>query len=86
MQQCDTAYALREEKGTNGWRRALARQSEAKAVTFWRANGDQVDYFLFRLPKPSSEQSSILKTASSEQSGTKYKTPKPAKKNVPDFG
>ena len=42
VQQCDTAYALREEKGTNGWRRALARQSEAKAVTFWRANGDQV--------------------------------------------
>ena len=42
VQQCETAYALREEKGTNGWRRALARQSEAKAVTFWRANGDQV--------------------------------------------
>ena len=42
VQQCETAYALREENARNCWRRALARQSEAKAVTFWRANGDQV--------------------------------------------
>ena len=41
VQQCETAYALREENARICWRRALARQSEAKAVTFWRANGDQ---------------------------------------------
>ena len=42
VQQCETAYALREENARNCWRRALARQSEAFAVTYWRASGDQV--------------------------------------------
>ena len=62
VQQCDTAYALREEKGTNGWRRALARQSEAKAVTFWRANGDQVAFsVVFLSATPSTLSSRVLK-------------------------
>ncbi len=47
VQQCDSAYVLREEDARNVWRHALACQSEAKAVMFWRANRDQVVFFRY---------------------------------------